>query len=100
MFVIAGESRQQELRGQSAYALTPDGHGGSLVIAEGHSICQTGSEGSWTTNANRDRALAFRVTVGKALYVGTDDDGSMLYLIGDGELTRLPGFDTVVGRDT
>ena len=31
---------------------------------------------------------------------GADDDARMLYLSGDGELTRLPGFDSVVRRDT
>ena len=40
------------------------------------------------------------MTVGKGIYVGTDDDARMLNLSVDGELTRLPGFDTVEGRDT
>ncbi len=99
VFVFSGETRQQEFPGQSVHALMLDGRGGSLVFANGHSICQTGSEGSWTTNANRDRALVYRLTVGKAIYVGKYDDGSMLYLIGDDEFTRPPVFDTVAERD-
>ena len=99
MFVFAGESRQQELRGQSVHALTSDGHGGALAIVDGHSMCQRGSEGLWSTIATHERALACCVTVGKAIYVGTDDDAGMLYLIGNSELTRPPGFDTVAGRD-
>ena len=39
------------------------------------------------------------MTVGKAFYVGTDDVVRMLNLSGDGELSRRPGFNTVVGRD-
>ena len=39
-FVFAGESRQQELADKSVYTLTLDGHGGSLVIVDGHSMCQ------------------------------------------------------------
>ena len=33
--VFAGETHQQELRGQSVHALTPDGHGGALAIVDG-----------------------------------------------------------------
>ena len=99
MFVFAGESRQQELRGQSVHALTSDGHGSALAIVDGHSMCQRGSEGLWSTIATHESGLACCVTVGKAIYVGTDDAVRMLYLSGDGELTRPPGFDTVAGRD-
>ena len=100
MFVFAGETRQQELAAQSVYALKPDSYRGALAIIDGHSICKRDTEGSWRTIATHDSALACLVTVGKAIYVGTDDDASMLYLSGDGELNRLPGFDTVAGRDT
>ena len=100
VFVFAGETRQQELADHSVYALTLDGHRGSLVIVDGHSICQRGSEVSWRTIAIHDSALACCATVGKAIFIGTNDDPYMLYLSGDSELTRLPGFDTVVGRDT
>ncbi len=39
VFEIAGETCQQELPGHSVYALTPDGHGGSLVIGDVYSMC-------------------------------------------------------------
>ena len=100
VFVFSGETRWQELAAQSVFALKPDGHKGALAKVDGYSICQTGSEGSWTTIANRDRALAYRVTVGKAIYVGTDDDAPVLFLSEENELTILPSFDTVVRRDT
>ena len=51
-------------------------------------------------DCNPRGTLACLVTVGKAIYVGTDDDARMLYLSLDGALTRLPCFDAVAGRDT
>ena len=90
VFVFAGETRQQELAAQSVYALKSDSHRGALAIIDGHSICKDDTEGSWRTIATHDSALACLVTVGKAIYVGTDDDARILYLSGDSKFSGVP----------
>ena len=67
VFVFAGETRQQEVPGQSVPALTPDGHRGAFRYRRWALNLPTGfREGSWSTIATHDSALSCCVTVGKA----------------------------------
>ena len=100
MSVVASETRQQELAAQSVNALKPDGHSGALAIIDGHSICKRATEGSRRRIATHESALGCLETVGKSIFVGTDDDTGILYLNVDGEHTRPTGFATVARRDT
>ena len=54
LFVVAGETLDQELHNQSVRALTPDGHGGALAIVNGHSLRRRAPDGSWSTVATTE----------------------------------------------
>src|ERR1700730_2648739 len=99
LFVVAGETRDQELRNQSVRALAHDGHDGALAIVDGHSLRRRAPGGVWSTIATTKLDLACCVAVGDVIYVGTDD-ARVLRIGGDGECEQLRGFDAVAGRET
>ncbi len=98
LFVLAGESRHQELAGQPVIGLAPDGHGGALAIVNRHSLCRRRFDGEWITIATSEFQLACAVRVGDVTYVGTDD-ARVLRVSANGKIDQLGGFDTVAGRD-
>src|SRR6185295_11043942 len=73
LFVVSGETRDQELGTQSVRALAPDGQGGALAIVNGRALRRRTPDGVWTTMATTDMDLACCVAAGDAIYVGTDD---------------------------
>ena len=99
LFVLAGETLDQELRNQSVRALAPDGRGGALAIVDGRSLRRRAPDGVWSTIATTELDLACCVAVGDVIYVGTDD-ARVLRVGADGALEQLRGFDTVAGRET
>ena len=99
LFVVAGETLDQELRNQSVGALAPDGRGGALAIVNGRSLRRRAPDGVWSTIATTELDLACCVAVGDVIYVGSDD-ARVLRVGADGELEQLRGFDAVAGRDT
>ena len=99
LFIVGGDTLDQELRAQSVGALAADGRGGALVIVNGHSLRRRAPDGEWSTIATTELDLACCVAVGDVIYVGTDDAG-VLRVGANGELERLRGFDMVAGRDT
>lgn len=98
LFIVAGETLDQELRDQPVNALAPDGRGGALAIV-GRSLCRRGRDGVWSTIATTELDLACCVAVGDVFYVGTAD-ARVLRVGVDGEVQHLRGFDAVAGRDT
>lgn len=98
LFVFAGETRRQELAGQSVRALAPDQDGGVLAIVDGHSVCRRTREGAWSTLATSELDLACLVVVGEVIYLGTDD-AQVLRVNQDGKIDPLHGFETVPGRE-
>ena len=99
LFVLRGETFNQELERQSVRGLAPDGRGGALAIVNGRSLRRRTPDGVWSTVATAHMDLACCVAIGDAIYVGTDD-ARVLHIAGDGALEPLRGFDTVAGRDT
>jgi hypothetical protein len=99
LFVVAGETRDQELGNQSVRALTADGHGGALAVVNGRSLRRRTPDGLWRTIAITEFDLACCVPVGDVIYVGTDD-ARVLRVGADGALEQLRGFDAVAGRET
>ena len=99
LFVVGGETSDQELGNQSVRALAPDGHGGALAIVNGRSLRRRAPDGVWSTIATTEFDLACCVAVGDVIYVGTDD-ARVLRVDADGALEPLRGFDAVAGRDT
>jgi hypothetical protein len=99
LFVVAGETPDQELGNQSVRALTPDGHGGALAVVNGRSLRRRTPDGLWSTIAITEFDLACCVPVGDVIYVGTDD-ARVLRVGADGALEPLRGFDAVAGRET
>ncbi|HSY47991.1 MAG TPA: hypothetical protein VLC46_04190 [Thermoanaerobaculia bacterium] len=99
LFVVAGETPEQELGGQSVRALTPDGRGGALAVVNDRSLCRRGPDGGWSTIAITEVDLACCVPVGDVIYVGTDD-ARVLRVGANGALEQLRGFDAVAGRET
>ena len=99
LFVVGGETIDQELRNQSVRALAPDGRDGALAIVNGRSLRRRAPGGVWSTIATTELDLACCVAVGDVIYIGSDD-ASVLRVGADGELERLRGFDVVAGRDT
>ena len=99
LFVLAGETLNQELRNQSVRALAPDGGGGSLAIVNGRSLHRRDPGGVWSAIATTELDLACCVAVGDVIYVGTDD-ARVLRVDADGALEQLRGFDAVAGRET
>src|SRR5258705_5900558 len=99
LFVFAGETRRQELAGQSVRTLARDRDGGALAIVDGHSLCRRTYEGAWSTVATSELDLACLVVVGDVIYLGTDD-ARVLRVSQDGEIDPLNGFETIPGRDT
>ena len=99
LFVLTGETRQQELAGQSVRGLAPNGRGGALAIVDGRSLCRRTRDGEWSTIATSECQLECSVGVGDVTYVGTDD-ACVLRVSAKGTIDRLSGFDTVAGRDT
>jgi hypothetical protein len=99
LFVVSGETRDQELGTQSVRALAPDGQGGALAIVNGRSLRRRAPDGVWSTIATTEMDLACCVAVGDVIYVGTDD-AHVLCVDADGGLEQLRGFDAVEGRET
>ena len=99
LFVVRGETIDQELPAQSVGALTSDGRGGALAIVNERSLRRRAADGVWSTIATTELDLACAVAVGDVIYVGSDDAG-VLRVSADGTLERLRGFDEVAGRDT
>ena len=99
LFVVAGETLDQELRNESVRTLAPDGRGGALAIVNGHSLRRRAPDGVWSTIATTELDLACCVAVGDVIYVGSDD-ARVLRVGADGELEQLRGFDVVAGRET
>lgn len=98
LFVVCGDTRQQELASHSVRALVPDGHGSALAIVDGRSLCRRAPDGVWSTIATAEMNLACCVTVGDIIYVGTDD-ALVLRVSAAGEIEQLRGFEGVAGRD-
>ncbi|MEP6917424.1 MAG: hypothetical protein ABJC89_17370 [Acidobacteriota bacterium] len=99
LFVVSGDSRDQELRTQSVRALAPDGEGGTLAIVNGRSLCRRMPDGIWSTVATAEMDLACCVAVGDVIYLGTDD-ARVLRVAADGRFEQLRGFDSIAGRET
>ena len=99
LFVVAGETRYQELGDQSVSALTHDGSGGVLAIVDGRSLRRRAPDGAWMTIATTEVDLSCCVAVGDVIYVGTDD-ARVLRVGADGECEQLRGFDAIAGRET
>lgn len=99
LFVVGGETLDQELRNQSVRALAPDGRGGALAIVDGRSLCRRAPDGVWSTIATTEFDLACCAAVGDVIYVGSDD-ARVLRVGADAAVERLRGFDVVAGRDT
>ncbi len=98
LFVVTGESRQHELAGQSVRGLAADGHGGTLAVVDGHSLCRRSLAGQWSTIVTSEFPLACSVPIGDVIYVGTDD-ARVLRVSANGKVDQLRGFDAVAGRD-
>lgn len=98
VFAFTGQTRRQELAGQSVGALAPDGHGHALAIVEGHSLCRRAPSGEWRTIATSESQLACAVAVDDVIYVGTDD-ARVLRVSATGEIDQPGRFDAVPGRD-
>src|SRR6185436_4525150 len=73
LFVLTGETLDQELVNQSVRALAPDGGGGALAIVNGRLLRRRAPDGVWSTIATTEMDLACCVAVGDVIYVGTDD---------------------------
>ena len=99
LFVIAGETIEQEFRHQSVRGLAHDGRGGALAIVNGRSLHRRAPNGVWSAIATTELDLACLVAVGDVIYVGTDD-ARVLRVGTDGALEQLRGFDAVAGRET
>jgi hypothetical protein len=99
LFVLAGETLDQELRDQSVRALAPDGRDGALAIVNGRSLHRRAPDGVWSAIATTELALACCVAVREVIYVGTDD-ARVLRVGADGVIEQLRGFDAVAGRET
>jgi hypothetical protein len=99
LFVVRGETIDQEFQAQTVGALAPDGRGGVLAIVNGRSLRHRAPDGVWSTIATTELDVACCVAVGNVIYVGTDDAG-VLRVGADGTVERLRGFDEVAGRDT
>jgi hypothetical protein len=99
LFVIGGDTINQEFHAQSVGALAPDGRGDALAIVNGCSLRRRAPNGAWSTIATTELDLACCVAVGDVIYVGSND-AAVLRVGADGKLERLRGFDAVAGRDT
>ena len=99
LFVVAGETVDQELRHESVRSLAPDGRGGALAIVNGRSLRRRAPDGVWSTIATTELDLSCCVAVGDVIYVGSDD-ARVLRVGADGELEQLRGFDAVADRES
>jgi hypothetical protein len=99
VFVVAGETIDQELRNESVRSLAPDGRGSALAIVNGRSLRRRSPNGSWSTIATTELDLACCVAVGDVVFVGSDD-ARVLRVGADGALEPLRSFDAVDGRAT
>ena len=99
LFVLAGETLDQEIHNQSVRALAPAGGGAALAIVNGHSLQRRAADGVWSEITTTELDLACCVAVGDVIYVGTDD-ARVLRVSADRRLEQLRGFDAVAGRET
>ena len=99
LFVFTGETRRQELAGQSVRALARNQNEAVLAIVDGHSLCRRTHAGMWSTIATSELDLACLVVVGDVIYLGTDD-AKILRVNHDGKLCALSAFENTPGRDT
>jgi len=99
LFVLAGETLNQELRDHQVGALVADRRGGALAIVDGRSLRRRSPDGVWSTIATAQVDLACCVAVDDVIYIGSAD-ARVLRVEAGGELETLRGFDAVAGRDT
>jgi hypothetical protein len=98
LFSVTGTRVHHELADRSVRSLVTDGRDGVLAIVDRHSFCRRSTDGEWTEIAKSEFELSCCVPVGNIVFVGTDDV-QVLRVDPDGVQQRLPGFDTVEGRD-
>jgi hypothetical protein len=99
LFVVGGETIDQELRHESVRGLALDGRGGALAIVAECSLRRRTPDGGWRTIATTELHLACCVAVGDVIYLGTDD-ARVLRVDADAKPEQLRGFDAVAGRET
>jgi hypothetical protein len=99
LFSVAGTTIRQELADRSVRSLASDGHGRVFAIIGGHALYRRSAEGDWTEIATSESALSCCVPIGNIIFLGTDD-AQILRIDPGGVEHRLPGFDTVAGRNT
>jgi hypothetical protein len=99
LFVGRGDVWHQELAGLPLRGLAPDGRGGALVIVGGRSLRRRSAEGVWSSLTTADSELSCCMTVGDAIYVGTED-ARILRLGPHATLARVTAFEGVAGRET
>lgn len=98
LFVVSDGMIDRELAHHSISALAPDGQGGVLAVVDGRSLCRRAPDGVWSTIMTAELKLRCCITVGDAIYVGTDD-ARVLRVSVAGQIEQLPGFERTVGRD-
>src|SRR5690242_19617715 len=88
----------QEITNEPVRGLAPDGRGGALAIAGGHSLRRRAPNGEWATVAMSEHELSCCVVAREVIYVGTDDARMLRLSDEGGGLDPLDGFDNVAGR--
>ena len=99
LFSATGDKHRQEIANQPVRGLAPDGSGGVLAIAGGHSLRRRAPSGEWATIATSEFELSCCMAVGDTIYVGTDDARMLRLSHAGGVLAPMEGFDNIVGRD-
>src|SRR5678810_1089886 len=92
LFVVAGDTREQELASRSVRALTSDGRGGALAIVDTHSLRQRTPDGLWNTIATAEFDLSCGVAVGDVIYVGPDAQHSSSSAASTPLMTAEPAY--------
>jgi photosystem II stability/assembly factor-like uncharacterized protein len=100
LFAVTGDDRRQEIANQTVRGLAPDGRGGALAIAGGHSLRRRAPDGEWATVATSDFELSCCMASRDAIYVGTENARMLRLNDESGVLDPIDSFDHVAGRDT
>jgi hypothetical protein len=99
LFVFREGRRERQMPDAHIACLASDGDGGALAVTDGKSVRRCSRESAWKTIATSTFDLSSCVSLGGAIFVGTND-ARVLRLEKDGPLTPLEAFDHVAGRET
>lgn len=100
IFAVTGDQHTNDMASRAVRCLTHDGHGGTLAIVDGHSLCRRAPGGEWTTLAVSEFDLSCCMVVRDDIYIGTEDARLLRLSPPDRVPAAMDAFQNTPGRES